>query len=83
MAEKNEAHDHIKARLAQIGVTHEDDVKAATDAHDDGVDVAKLLADVAAGLPQWLALLKAIRAKRHAPQAKPAGAGAGRKAKDE
>lgn len=53
-------HDSIKADLERHGVTDEAHVSAATDAHDQGIDVEQILADVKAGVPQWLALLRAL-----------------------
>lgn len=64
----NDVHEAIKARLEQHGVTDPDHVGAALEAHDDGVDVQQIQADIAAGVPQWLALLRALRAAK--PRAK-------------
>lgn len=55
-------HDSIRTHLERHGVTDEQHVQAAIDAQEAGVDVEQIQADIRAGVPQWLALLRAILA---------------------
>lgn len=71
---KDQEHDVIKEHLRRIGVVEEESVQAALDAHDAGVDVAGVIRYIKAGLPDWLALLRALHEKEHGKAAPKRGA---------
>lgn len=75
----NPAHEAIRAELARVGVTHDDQIDAVLSAHDGGLDVWQVLQDVKHGVPQWIALLCAV----HEQELKKAGKGYHKPAKEE
>lgn len=66
--ETNPAHEAIRAHLARIGVTGEDEVASALDAHDAGIDVVDLIQDIKGGIPHWLAVTYALSRHLHGDQ---------------
>lgn len=71
--ETNPAHEAIRAHLARIGVTGEDEVETALAAHDAGLDMLSLIDDIKAGVPHWLAVVSALSRHLHGDQAPSAG----------